>query len=124
MGTRKSQQNLGRRERQIMDVIFELGEASVASVLERLPDPPSYSAVRTMIRHLEGKGYLRHRREGTKYVYRSTEPKVLSKATIMCRAGSGLDCAANTEAPVAEQRTKVKRFRKTEPNIESVLSAY
>jgi BlaI family transcriptional regulator, penicillinase repressor len=75
MGTAKSQQNLGRRERQIMEVIFELGEASVASVLERLPDPPSYSAVRTMIRLLEGKGYLRHRREGTKYIYRSTEPK-------------------------------------------------
>jgi predicted transcriptional regulator len=75
MGKTKSQQNLGRRERQIMDVIFELGEASVARVLERLPDPPSYSAVRTMIRHLEGKGYLRHRREGTKYVYRSTEAK-------------------------------------------------
>jgi BlaI family transcriptional regulator, penicillinase repressor len=75
MGIKKSQQNLGRRERQIMDVIFELGEASVARVLERLPDPPSYSSVRTMIRHLEGKGYLRHRRDGTKYVYRSTETK-------------------------------------------------
>jgi BlaI family penicillinase repressor len=75
MGEKKSQQNLGRRERQIMDAIFELGEASVGRVLERLPDPPSYSAVRTMIRHLEGKGYLRHRREGTKYVYRSTEAK-------------------------------------------------
>lgn len=75
MSTRKPQQDLGRRERQIMDAIFELGEASVADVLARLPDPPSYSAVRTMIRYLEGKGYLRHRRVGVKYVYRPTEPK-------------------------------------------------
>jgi len=75
MGKRTSARDLGRRERQIMDVIFELGEASVADVLERLPDPPSYSAVRTMIRYLEGKGHLRHRREGTKYIYRPRQPK-------------------------------------------------
>jgi hypothetical protein len=53
MGKNKSQQDLGRRERQIMDAVFQLGEASVADVLERLPDPPSYSAVRTMIRLVE-----------------------------------------------------------------------
>ncbi len=75
MVRKKSQQNLGRRERQIMEAVFELGEASVAEVLARLPDPPSYSAVRTMIRHLEGKGYLRHRRSGIKYIYRPTEAK-------------------------------------------------
>jgi predicted transcriptional regulator len=75
MGKKKSQRDLGRRERQIMDVIFQLGEASVGDVLERLPDPPSYSAVRTMIRLLESKGFLRHRREGTKYVYRPTQSK-------------------------------------------------
>ena len=67
--------NLSRRERQIMEVIYRLGEASAQEVLERLPDPPSYSAVRTMIRHLENKGLLRHRREGTKYVYRATQSK-------------------------------------------------
>ncbi len=58
-----------------MDIVFELGDASVADVLQRLPDPPSYSAVRTMIRHLESKGLLRHRREGTKYIYRPTQSK-------------------------------------------------
>lgn len=66
---------LGRRERQIMDVVYQLGEASVADVQERLAHPPSYSAVRTMIRHLEGKGHLRHRRVGTKYVYRPTRSR-------------------------------------------------
>ncbi len=75
MDKQKSQRDLGRRERQIMDIIFQLGEASVADVRRRLPDPPSYSAVRTMIRHLESKGLLRHRSEGTKYVYKSTQSK-------------------------------------------------
>jgi BlaI family transcriptional regulator, penicillinase repressor len=74
MAKRKGPQELGRRERQIMDAVYQLGEASVADVLSRLPDPPSYSAVRTMIRLLERKGYLRHRKAGTKYVYRPTEP--------------------------------------------------
>ena len=75
MSKKKSSQDLGRRERQIMDVIYELGEAAVADVRKQLPDPPSYSAVRTMIRHLENKGLLRHRRDGTRYVYRPTQSK-------------------------------------------------
>jgi predicted transcriptional regulator len=74
MAKRKGPQELGRRERQIMDAVYQLGEGSVSDVLGRLADPPSYSAVRTMIRLLESKGYLRHRRVGTKYVYRPTEP--------------------------------------------------
>ena len=52
--------DLGRRERQIMDVVFRLGKASVSEVLQELPDPPSYSAVRGMLRLLEDKGHLRH----------------------------------------------------------------
>src|SRR2546430_11661217 len=63
---------LGRRERQIMDVVYRLGRASVAEVLENLPDPPTYSAVRAMLGFLEDKGYLRHEREGMKYVYLPT----------------------------------------------------
>ena len=74
MAKRKGPQELGRRERQIMDAVYQLGEGSVGDVRARLPDPPSYSAVRTMIRLLERKGYLRHRKAGTKYVYRPTEP--------------------------------------------------
>ena len=70
---KKSQLHLGARERQIMDAVHQLGEASVAQVRERIPDPSSYSSVRTMIRLLEQKGYLKHRQEGTKYVYRSTQ---------------------------------------------------
>ncbi len=64
---------LGARERQIMDTIHELGDASAANVYERLSDAPSCTTVRTMMRVLEEKGYLKHRREGVKYVYRPTE---------------------------------------------------
>ncbi|MHB0955886.1 MAG: BlaI/MecI/CopY family transcriptional regulator [Pirellulaceae bacterium] len=70
----KSLSDLGRRERQIMDVIHRLGDAGVSEVLKEIPDAPSYSSVRTMIRILESKGLLRHRREGMRYVYRATQP--------------------------------------------------
>jgi predicted transcriptional regulator len=73
MGRKPDARQLGARERQIMDVIFQLGEASVTDVRERLANPPSYSAVRTMIGHLERKGLLKHRRVGIKYVYRPTQ---------------------------------------------------
>ena len=66
---RKSPVHLSRRERQIMDVIYKLGEASVADVLKRLPDPPSYSAVRATLRLLEEKGHLRHKQQGVRFVY-------------------------------------------------------
>lgn len=64
--------DLGRRERQIMDVVFRLGRATAAEVLAELPDPPSYSAVRGMLRLLEDKGYLRHEQDGPRYVYLPT----------------------------------------------------
>ena len=63
---------LGRRERQIMDAVYRLGRATAAEVLADLPDPPSYSAVRGMLRLLEDKGYLRHVQDGPRYVYLPT----------------------------------------------------
>jgi predicted transcriptional regulator len=68
MDNQKHQQ-LGRRERQIMDVVYRRGQASVSEVRGDLPDPPSYSAVRAMLGLLEEKGYLRHQQHGLKYVY-------------------------------------------------------
>lgn len=73
MGRKRSVQELGRRERQILDIIFRLKEASVADVLNQMHDPPAYDSVRTMIRLLEKKRFLRHRREGNKYVYSPTQ---------------------------------------------------
>jgi predicted transcriptional regulator len=70
---KKSHLHLGARERQIVDAVHQLGEASVAEVRFQLPDPPSYSAVRTMLGLLVQKGYLKHRRDGIKYIYRPAE---------------------------------------------------
>jgi predicted transcriptional regulator len=64
---------LSRRERQIMDILYELGRASAADVQERLPDAPGYSAVRALLRILEEKGHLRHEQEGARYVYLPTQ---------------------------------------------------
>ena len=64
--------DLSRRERQIMDSIYRRGRATAAEVLTDLPDPPSYSAVRTMLRLLEEKGHLRHEQDGPRYVYLPT----------------------------------------------------
>jgi predicted transcriptional regulator len=64
-----SQHQLTRRERQIMDVIYRRGQATVAEVLAGLPDPPSYSSVRTLLKLLETKGQLRHEASGPRYVY-------------------------------------------------------
>lgn len=63
---------LSRRERQIMDIVYRLGRATAAEVRENLPDPPSYSAVRAMLRVLEEKGHLVHEQEGPRYVFRPT----------------------------------------------------
>jgi predicted transcriptional regulator len=63
---------LSRRERQIMDVLYQLGEATAAEVQERLPEPPSYSAVRAMLRILEDKGHVGHYEDGPRYVFTPT----------------------------------------------------
>jgi BlaI family penicillinase repressor len=63
------QQGLSRRERQIMDILYRAGKASGSDVLNAMPDPPSYSAVRAMLRVLEEKGHVKHQEEGLKYVY-------------------------------------------------------
>lgn len=61
--------NLSRRERQIMDLLFQRGKATAADVQEGLPDAPSYSAVRALLRILEEKGHVRHEQDGPRYVY-------------------------------------------------------
>jgi BlaI family transcriptional regulator, penicillinase repressor len=65
----KSDKSMSRRERQIMDIVYEAREATAQQILERLPSPPSYSAVRALLRVLEQKGHLLHRQDGPRYVY-------------------------------------------------------
>ena len=81
--TRDLTGELGRRERQIVEIIYRRGRATAAEVLGDLPDSPTYSSVRGMLRHLEGKGYLRHEREGMRYVYLPTSSKTDVRASAL-----------------------------------------
>src|SRR5688572_28823601 len=64
--------DLSRRERQIVDILYSQGRATAAEMQAALPDPPSYSAVRAMLRILEEKGHVRHEQDGPRYVYLPT----------------------------------------------------
>lgn len=79
----RKQASLSRRERQIMDVVYRLGSATAAEVLEGLPDPPSYSAVRAMMRILEEKGHLTHRQDGPRYVYSPVVPRAAARQSAL-----------------------------------------
>lgn len=81
----KSDRHLSRRERQIMDVVYQRGRVTAAEVLDALPDPPSYSAVRALLRVLEEKGHLRHRRDGARYVFLPTVPRETARRSALAR---------------------------------------
>ncbi|MHC4399205.1 MAG: BlaI/MecI/CopY family transcriptional regulator [Planctomycetota bacterium] len=66
---------LSRRERQIMSVVYARGEASATEVWQSLSDRPSRTAVRTLLRILEEKGHLRHRKQGREFIYRPVRPR-------------------------------------------------
>jgi BlaI family transcriptional regulator, penicillinase repressor len=76
------QGGLSRRERQIMDALYKIGAGTVGEVMDLMPDPPSYSAVRATMRVLEEKGHLKHKQDGPRYLYVPTVPrdKAQSKA--------------------------------------------
>ena len=75
--------HLSRRERQIMDHLFRVGRATAADVLDGMPEPPSYSAVRAMLRTLEEKGHVRHEEEGRAYVYFPTTRRENARRTAL-----------------------------------------
>lgn len=66
---------LSRREREIMDAVYQLGTASTNDVLGKMADPPSRTAVRTFMRILEEKGHLTHRLQGREFLYRPVKPR-------------------------------------------------
>jgi predicted transcriptional regulator len=76
-------ESLSRRERQIMDVVYRKGSANVNDVLEALPDPPSYSAVRATLGVLEEKGLLTHRKEGRRFTYVPTQSRAKARQSAL-----------------------------------------
>jgi predicted transcriptional regulator len=117
---------LSRREREIMDALFALGgKASAEEIRARLTDPPSYSAVRTMLTRLETKGAVRHREEGLRYVYvpttssASAQRRALQKLVSVFFGGSRVDTAAAllkqedwTDAEIEALRAEIDRVRR------------
>lgn len=72
-------EKLSRRERQIMDVLYAKGRASAAEILAALPDPPSYSAVRALVKVLEDKGHVTHQEDGPRYVFTPSVPRAKAR---------------------------------------------
>jgi BlaI family penicillinase repressor len=75
--------DLSRRERQILDILYQRGQATAAEVQTELPEPPSYSAVRALLRILEEKGHVRHEQDGPRYVYLPTVARDNAKRSAM-----------------------------------------
>lgn len=81
---RKAKPNtLSRRERQIMDILYQLERATVGEVLLKLPDKPNYSTVRAQLRVLEEKGHVRHQEEGLRYVYFPCVPREVARRSAL-----------------------------------------
>jgi BlaI family transcriptional regulator, penicillinase repressor len=74
---------VSRRERQVMDILFRLGRATAEEVMHELPDPPGYSAVRALLATLEGKGLARHEKDSRRYVYLPTVPGTRAKRSAL-----------------------------------------
>ena len=124
---RHEEHHLSRRERQIMDIIHAHGEATALEVNGALPDPPSYSTVRALLRILEDKGRLRHRKDGARYVYLATQSRAKASRSALQRilntffggsveqAVTGLLEASDTElseADLAKLRKIINQARK------------
>lgn len=77
--------DLPRRERQLLDALYELREASATAIRERMPDPPSDSAVRAMLARLEAKGLVRHRDDGGRYLYAPAFPRQRARDAAIAR---------------------------------------
>ena len=74
---------ISRRERQVMDILFRLGKATAEDVLNELPDPPGYSAVRALLVTLEGKGLAKHGKDSRRYVYQPAVPEKRAKRSAL-----------------------------------------
>lgn len=103
----KADPELSRRERQIMDVLFARGRATGQEIQEGLPDKPNYSSVRTILRVLERKGFVRHFEEGLRYVYEPTVARETARLSALQRMirtffdGSAKEAAAALLDPAA-----------------------
>jgi predicted transcriptional regulator len=118
---------LGSRERQIMDIVYRRGRATAAEVLADLPDPPTNSAVRGMLRLLEEKGHLHHESDGPRYVYLPTaDPSRVSRSAVQHLVRTFFDNSAGSAVAAMlgmyESRLKDADLDRLESLIEQVRS--
>jgi predicted transcriptional regulator len=102
---------LSKRERQIMDVVYAHGEATVTQVLSEMPNPPMRGALRTLLRIMEQKGHLTHREQGREFVYRPTQPRATAGRSALGRV---LDVffGGSLESAVAAHLSDPRRAKK------------
>jgi predicted transcriptional regulator len=110
-------EKLSRREREIMDVLYALGDnASADEIRERLTDPPTYSAVRAMLAKLEAKGVIRHRAEGLRYVY----SPVTSRSAAQKKAVSNLMRVFFGGSPIEAATALLKQERWSDEELDAL----
>ena len=106
--------HLSRRERQIMDALHQRGRATAAEVQAALPDAPGYSAVRALLRILEAKGHVKHRRDGARYVYLPRGSREAARRSALKRVVSTFFQGSVTQAVAALLETADARLSDSE----------
>jgi len=120
-------QHLSRRERQIMDIIFSRSEATAAEVNAAMPDQPSYSTVRTLLRILEEKGHLKHHEDGQRFVYvptrtRAAESKSALRRLVKTFFGGSFADAVAALVDTADGRLPAEELKRIEDIIKKAKS--
>ena len=106
--------HLSRRERQIMDALHQRGHATAAEVQASLPDAPGYSAIRALLRILEDKGHVKHRREGARYVYLPRAKRETARRSALKRVVSTFFQGSVAQAMAALLETSDTRLSDSE----------
>ena len=129
MPKRPVTEDLSRRERQVMDILHRRGESTVTEIMQELPDPPTYSAVRSILRILSEKGLVGHREDGPRYMYFPTRPTDKTREDVLAHvvqtyfSGSAEDAVtallrlsdASVARPALDRmRTRIRRARQSE----------
>ena len=129
MAKRAPTDDLSRRERQVMDILYRKGESTVAEIMQAMPDPPTYSAVRSVLRILDEKKLVGHREDGPRYVYFPARPTDRAREDALAHVVSTyfagapeeavtallrLSDADLSDAELARLREKIRRARATE----------
>ena len=105
---------LSRRERQILDFVYRRGEATAAQILSDLSDPPSYSAIRALLRILVDKRHLQHRDDGPRYVYSPTLPRQTARARALAQVVNTFFDGSALKAASALLGSSQRKLTKTE----------